>query len=207
MFKMILFVLCIVLLVGVGVGGLHLYRVSERNKKEMAPYKNLSIAYDNQLGRTLVIYYSLTGHTEEIAKEIAQQTQGDLFRIETQEPIRRFPWFYLTLKKQLLTQDYPEIKGNVPDLSQYDTIFVGSPVWWYTISTPVCSFLKQVDFKGRSVVPFSTQGSNYGTFFDDFNNMAQNAHVHSGESFNNLGSAYDSAIRNKVIHWLNQIKK
>lgn len=207
MLKIIISILCLAVLIGGGIGLFHLYRVSERNKVEMKPYEEMSVTYRNHLGKTLVVYYSLTGHTEAIAKEIATQTKGDLFRIETQKPIKRYPWFYLILKRQLMTQNYPEIKQVFPDLTAYDTIFVGSPVWWYTVSTPMRSFLKQFDFKGRSIIPFSTQGSNYGTFFDDFKDMAQNADVQSGESFNNLDSQYDSAVRKKVIHWLNQIKK
>ncbi len=207
MLKIIISILCLAVLIGGGIGLFHLYRVSERNKVEMKPYEEMSVTYRNHLGKTLVIYYSLTGHTEAIAKEIATQTKGDLFRIETQKPIKRYPWFYLILKRQLMTQNYPEIKQVFPDLTAYDTIFVGSPVWWYTVSTPMRSFLKQFDFKGRSIIPFSTQGSNYGTFFDEFKDMAQNADVQSGESFNNLDSQYDSAVRKKVIHWLNQIKK
>lgn len=207
MLKIIISILCLAVLIGGGIGLFHLYRVSERNKVEMKPYEEMSVTYRNHLGKTLVIYYSLMGHTEAIAKEIATQTKGDLFRIETQKPIKRYPWFYLILKRQLMTQNYPEIKQVFPDLTAYDTIFVGSPVWWYTVSTPMRSFLKQFDFKGRSIIPFSTQGSNYGTFFDDFKDMAQNADVQSGESFNNLDSQYDSAVRKKVIHWLNQIKK
>ena len=84
-------------------------------------------------------------------------------------------------------------------------VMMGSPIWWYTAATPVLQFLREMDFKNKKVVPFSTQGSNYGTFFEDFAARAQNARLLKGESFNNLGPQYDNAVENKIIAWLNSL--
>ena len=65
--------------------------------------------------------------------------------------------------------------------------------------------LARMDFKGKKVVPFSTQGSNYGTFFEDFSARAQNAQLLQGASFNNLPPQYDSAVDNKINAWLNAL--
>jgi hypothetical protein len=65
----------------------------------------------------------------------------------------------------------------MPDMDGFDVVFVGSPIWWYTAATPVKAFLEKTDFKGRRVVHFSTQGSNVGTFLEDFTAMAKNANV------------------------------
>lgn len=72
-------------------------------------------------------------------------------------------------------------------------------------ATPVLSFLEKADFLGRKVVPFSTQGSNYGTFFEDFAGKAQNAQILKGQSFNNLSAEYDRAVDNKISDWLNKL--
>ena len=107
--------------------------------------------------------------------------------------------------KQLKNKKYPSIEEKMPDFQEYDTIFVGFPVWWYTIATPVLAFLQKADFMGKKVVPFSTQGSNYGTSFTDFEQMAKNAKIAKGNSFNNVDKKYDKAVDNKITDWLNNL--
>lgn len=58
------------------------------------------------------------------------------------------------VEKQLKNGEYPELAGELPDPKAYDIVFVGAPVWWYTMATPLFSYLKQTDFGGRIVVPF-----------------------------------------------------
>lgn len=205
MLKMILLVLLAAGLLGGAVGGIHLLRVAQRNKKEMAPFQGAPIRYTANLGKTLIIYYSWSGHTQDIDQRIQKYTQADLYRIELEKPLSFTPWVYLTLKRQLSTGNYPALQKPLPDISVYDTLFVGSPIWWYTAATPVLQFLREMDFKNKKVVPFSTQGSNYGTFFEDFAARAQNARLLKGESFNNLGPQYDNAVENKIIAWLNSL--
>ena len=69
------------------------------------------------------------------------------------------------------------------------------------------SFLNQVNFENKNVVPFSTQGSNYGNFFEEFKVQAKNANIKQGQSFNNLSNKYDNAVKNKIVMWLNNIEK
>lgn len=118
--------------------------------------------------KTLVIYYSLSGHTKDIADRIALLTDADVYEIKPKEPLKPGILFSLDARRQLKSGNYPKIEENLPDASAYDMIFVGAPIWWYTAATPVLEFLKTYDFKGRKVVPFSTQGSNFGSYFDDF---------------------------------------
>ncbi|MBE6451721.1 MAG: hypothetical protein E7016_07165 [Alphaproteobacteria bacterium] len=203
MIKYILAIIVLMLIVGLVTGGVHLYKVGQKNKKDLASYINGEIKYNNNLGKTLVVYYSLSGNTESIAQNIAQKTNADVFKIETKEQIKQNPSFYLKIKKQLSEKKYPELNAEMPDFANYDTIFVGFPVWWYTIATPVLSFLQQADFAGKKVVPFSTQGSNYGTSFTDFKANAKNAQISEGQAFNNLDKKYDKAVDNKINNWLN----
>ena len=208
MLKYIIYSLIAIILIITISSAIHLLKVNSKNKKEMAQYMlDEPIKYTNNLGKTLVVYYSLTNNTENIAKQIQEITKADIYKIETTEKINNTPWFYLTLRKQLKTKQYPEIKKDFPDFSKYDTIFVGSPVWWYTIATPTLSFLNQVDFKNKNVIPFSTQGSNYGKFFEDFKSQAKNANIKQGQSFNNLSNKYDNAVKNKIVMWLNSLEK
>lgn len=203
MIRTIIYIILSIITIGGIITYFHLYRVSQNNKKEMQQYLN-KIENKISLGKVLVIYYSLSGNTEKIAKEIAQQTSADLFKIET---IKKYstPSVYVKSKQELSTKEYPSLQEKPLDLSQYDTIFVGGPVWWYTMAPPLFSFLKQTDFQGKNVVPFSTQGSNYGKFFIDFANIIQNANIKTAENFNNLSSEYDEAVKNKITTWLNNL--
>ncbi len=208
MLKYFIYSLIAIILIIAISSTIHLLKVNSKNKKEMAQYMlDEPVKYTNNLGKTLVIYYSLTNNTENIAKQIQEITKADIYKIETIEKINNTPWFYLTLRKQLKTKQYPEIKKDFPDFSKYDTIFIGSPVWWYTIATPILSFLNQVDFKNKNVIPFSTQGSNYGKFFEDFKSQAKNANIKQSQSFNNLSNKYDNAVKNKIVMWLNSLEK
>lgn len=203
MFKYILYAILAASVIGGGAGLWHLHRVSAKNKKEMAGYAGNKTRYTADLGKTLVIYYSWTGNTQDIAQRIQRQTAADLYEIKTEETFQKGPAFYARVKKQLKTGEYPALQNQPLDLAPYDTVFVGSPVWWYTAATPVLAFLQQTDFQGKRVVPFSTQGSNYGTFFEDFENQAQNARILPGASFNNMDASYSAAVDNKIVSWLN----
>ncbi len=205
MLKYVFYVVIAAVLAGLIAGGVHLFKVSQKNKKEMARYSQKT-EYNGKLpGRILVVYYSLSGHTREIAEKIRGMTGAELYEIKTARVIKNNPLIYWDIKKQLKNKTYPELYGEKPDIDNYDVIFVGAPVWWYTVATPALSFLQQVDFKGKKVVPFSTQGSNYGTFFEDFAKAAKNANLQPSASFNNLPDEYRAAVENKIAVWLNSL--
>lgn len=205
MLKYILYILLAIVVLSLVAGGIHLYRVSVRNKTEMAQFSGPKIGYHNNLGKTLVIYYSLSGHTKDIADRISMLTDADVYEIKTEQPLKNGPLFALKMKKQLWSKEYPKLVQDFPDAANYDTIFVGAPIWWYTAATPVLAFLNEYDFKGKKVVPFSTQGSNFGTYFKDFAATAKNARIQKSASFNNLPKKYDDAVDNKITVWLNSL--
>ena len=206
---MLKIIIGIIVIIGLGCavrGVFHLRAVAARNQQEMAAYFGEKPAYTASLGKTLVIYYSKTGHTQAVAQRVAQYTGGELYAIETQKPFSNVPWLALSLRRQLKSGQYPVLKEPLPDVSAYDTVFVGAPVWWYTAATPLLAFLQQMDFKGKAVVFFSTQGSNYGTYFKDVRAKAKNARLLPGAAFNNLDASYDAAVDNKILTWLNGLQ-
>ena len=204
MIKKILIGLLILAVIGGVCALVHQLKVAYKNKKELAAFAQAE-TYTANLGKVLVVYYSLTGHTQDIAKQIAALTNGDEYRIQTQEELKISPTFYARIKKDLNNKTYPALAGSLPDVSDYDVVFVGGPVWWYTMATPLYSFLGQMDFKGKKVIPFSTQGSNPGTFLEDFTASAKNAQVGTYANFNNVSPEYNEAVHNKIGHWLNNL--
>ena len=203
MIKNILIVLLALAVIGAICAIVHNLKVANKNKKELATFVSAE-EYKANLGKVLVVYYSWTGHTQDIAEQIATLTKADVYRVQTSEVFKSSPSFYMRVKKDLKNKQYPQLAG-LPDVSNYETIIVGGPVWWYTMATPLYSLLGQVDFNGKKVIPFSTQGSNPGTFLEDFKANAKNAQVGNYANFNNVDAKYNTAVHNKIVHWLNNL--
>jgi flavodoxin len=158
--------------------------------------------------KVLVIYYSLTGNTKSIAEMIQKKTGGDVFEIET---VRTYPPEYSATteeaKRELQTGDLPALKKNPPDMSSYDLILVGSPVWWYTVSTPVMSFLRQADFAGRKVSAFCTHEGGIGEFFPHFKAQAKNAVVLEGLDLYKPRQAGEGEVYKTLDLWLSKLRE
>ena len=158
-------------------------------------------------GNVLVVYYSYGGNTAEVAGRIRDMTNGSLFEIETQKPYPSIPAIYIVAGLELRNGNLPALKETVDDFSSYDVIFVGAPAWFYTVAVPALSFLSNVDFKGKTVVPFATDGGNYGNFFVDFTKEARNANVVRGINFTNVSKTDVSSLDKNISTWLEELKK
>lgn len=109
--------------------------------------------------KILIAYFSRTGNTREMARQIQKATGGDIFEIV---PLKPYPAAYQDVveqaKKEIKAGFKPELKTKLKDISKYDVIFVGSPNWWSTIAPPVTAFLASYDLSGKTVIPFVTHG-------------------------------------------------
>lgn len=104
-------------------------------------------------------YAPETGSTQFVAQLIQKQTHGDLFRIETATPYpRQHDALLRVAEKEQQTNARPSLKTPLPDLSDYDIIYVGYPIWWYTMPMVIYSLFEQNDFAGKTVIPFTTHG-------------------------------------------------
>ncbi len=158
--------------------------------------------------KVLIIYYSLTGNTKSIAEKIWKKTGGDVFVIET---VKTYPSEYSALteeaKRELQEGDLPALKKSPPDMSSYDLVLVGSPVWWYTVSTPVMSFLRQADFAGKKVSAFCTHEGGIGKFFPHFKEQAKNAVVLEGLDLYNVRQARRGEFDKALDSWLSKLRE
>ena len=110
--------------------------------------------------KVLVAYFSLRGGvTKQVAEEIHRKVGGDLFRIEPEVP---YPSEYNDVvaraKEERNNDVYPKIKGKLPRFAAYDTIYLGTPIWFGQLPGVVKTFIAQHDFRGKVVVPFATSG-------------------------------------------------
>ena len=112
--------------------------------------------------KILVAYFSWGGTTLRMAQEIVNQTGADLFRIE---PIVPYPTDYTecteVAQEEKNNNARPAITGEVENWKQYDIVFIGCPVWWWTTPMIICTFAESYDFEGKTVVPFCTYASTY----------------------------------------------
>lgn len=117
-------------------------------------------------GKTLVVYYSATGNTEEVANYIAAATGADTFELEPAEPYSDEDLDWTDDNSRVAAEhDNPDARAvelvadTVPDWEAYDTVFVGYPIWWGIAAWPVDGFIEANDFTGKTVVPFCTSSS------------------------------------------------
>lgn len=112
--------------------------------------------------KTLIAYFSWGGNTQYVAEHIASLTGGTLFRIE---PEKHYPVEYEpcteVAKAEKESDARPAIKNKVGNWDEYDLIFIGCPVWWWTAPMIINTFTDSYDFKGKTVVPFCTYAATY----------------------------------------------
>lgn len=117
-------------------------------------------------GKTLIVYYSASGNTEEVANYIASATGGDLFEIVPTEIYTDADLDWMDDDSRVSREHDNEEERNVPLVSdtvdnwnEYDTVFIGYPIWWGIAAWPVDGFVKANDFIGKTVIPFCTSSS------------------------------------------------
>ena len=113
--------------------------------------------------KILVAYFSAGGTTKRAATLLARAAGADLFEIQPKEPYTAadLDWTNKRSRSSLEMNDpssRPEVKSRLANMADYDAVFVGFPIWWYTAPTIVKTFLESYDFAGKTIVPFATSG-------------------------------------------------
>lgn len=147
------------------------------------------------------------GSTEYLARLIQQQTGGDIFRLEKDTP---YPTDHDALLKYAQDEQRagtrPALKTPVPDLKDYDIVFVGFPIWWYKMPMMMYGFFEQQQLAGKTVIPFTSHGgSRFADAMPEIKRMQPQANlVTRGLAISRTDVASDSTPR-AVTDWLNQL--
>ncbi len=152
-------------------------------------------------GKVLIAFFSWGGNTRGIAEEIRSQTGADLFEIELVTP---YSTDYNTVLDQAQhdqnIQARPEIKDQVENFEQYDTILLGYPNWWASIPMPIASFLEEYDFSGKTIIPFCSHGGGrFGQSLTAITKLAPNAVMGEPLSIHYSGG---SSLPDDIAAWL-----
>ena len=134
----------------------------EKKSVEQTPAptdKKILVVYFSRTGEEYNVGNISKGNTAIVADYIAQKTGADTFEIKAAKP---YPDEYEACtelaKKELESNVRPAIEKNIDNLAQYDTIFLGYPIWWGAVPRVLLTFLEANDFSGKTIIPFCTHG-------------------------------------------------
>ena len=152
-------------------------------------------------GKVLVVYYSASGNTERVAKDIADAAGADLFEITPTEVYTDDDLNWRKSDSRVSREHDDEslrdvhlTTTKVPDWDSYDTVFIGYPIWWGIAAWPVDNFVKANDFTGKTVIPFATStSSGMGQSGNLLRDLAGTGNWQDGQRFRSNASADDAA--------------
>lgn len=142
------------------------------------------------MSKKLVAYFSTSGTTAAVAENLAKAAGADLYEIKPAVAYTRadLNWQDKNSRSSVEMRDKssrPELADTNANIAEYDTIFVGFPVWWYVAPTIINSFLEAYDFSGKKVVLFATSGgSGFGKAVSGLQPSAPKAEIVEGEILN-----------------------
>ena len=116
------------------------------------------------MSKVLIAYFSASGVTKKLAATLAEATGGDLFEIVPAEPYTKSDLNWMNPKSRSSVEmkdrsSRPAIASKIDNMSSYDAVFVGFPVWWYREPSIIDTFAEEYDFNGKTIIPFATSGS------------------------------------------------
>jgi flavodoxin len=193
--RKIAFVLSVMVALGVFLG-ISAYS-ADKDKEEVMP--------SSANKKILVVYFSHSGNTREIADQVHKLAGGDIFEIQTVKPYSSDYGAVVKQAKEELASGYkPALKTKVENIGAYDVIFIGYPNWCSTIPMSVVTFLSENDLSGKTVVPFCTHGGGgLGHSLADIAKLCPKSKLLEALAIpgKDVGSAQD-----KVAQWLRKIK-
>lgn len=158
-------------------------------------------------GKVLVVYYSASGNTKRVAEDIAETAGGDLFEITPTEPYTSDDLNWTNSDSRVSREhddeslrDVPLTTTEVENWDDYDTVFIGYPIWWGIAAWPVDNFVKENDFTGKTVIPFCTAAtSGIGDSGNLLEEMTGTGDWKEGERF------YGGASELDISSWINSL--
>lgn len=141
------------------------------------------------MSRRLVAYFSASGVTAKVAEKLAEAVGADIYEIEPAVPYKKedLDWTNTQSRSSVEMSDptsRPAIAGKRENMDNYDTVFVGFPIWWYVAPTIINAFLESYDLTGKTIIPFATSGgSGMGKTNAKLNPSCKGANLIEGRVF------------------------
>ena len=144
------------------------------------------------MSKKLVAYFSASGTTKKVAERLAKAAGADLFEIRPAIPYTSADLNWMDKKSRSSVEmnnpdSRPEIAETIPNMVDYDTVFIGFPIWWYVAPHIIHTFVESYDFSGKTLVPFATSGgSGMGKTVDELRKLCPNADWKAGKLINDV---------------------
>lgn len=144
------------------------------------------------MNKKLVAYFSASGVTKAAAERLAKAAGADLFEIKPAVPYTRadLDWTNKKSRSSVEMNDQtsrPEIAETLSHMENYDTVFIGFPIWWYVAPTIINTFVESYDFSGKTIVPFATSGgSSMGKSVEVLKTLCPTANWEKGKMLNRV---------------------
>ncbi len=157
------------------------------------------------MSKRLVAYFSCSGTTARVAKTLAEAAGADLFEIKPEIPYTSadLNWMDKNARSTVEMKDpssRPAIANTAANMADYDTVFLGFPIWWYVAPTIINTFLESYDFSGKTIILFATSGgSGFGKTVAGLKNSAPGAVIREGKLLNGRQS------RESLAAWVNSL--
>lgn len=141
------------------------------------------------MAKVLVAYFSASGVTGKVAANLAKAIGADLYEIAPEIPYTNADLNWMDKKSRSSVEmndrsSRPAIGTKVDDMSTYDTVFVGFPIWWYREPSIIDTFVESYDFSGKTIVPFATSGgSGLGDTTKNLKAICPGANIVEGQRF------------------------
>lgn len=156
------------------------------------------------MSKKLVAYFSASGTTKKAAEHLAKAASADLFEIKPAVPYSRadLDWANKKSRSSIEMQNpdsRPAISEQLSNIEDYDTIFIGFPIWWYVAPTIIDTFVESYDFSGKTIIPFATSGgSGMGKTVEVLQTLCPTANWKDGKMLNHIS---DTELQN----WLRDL--
>lgn len=158
------------------------------------------------LKNNLVIYHSVQGNTERVAKIISEELNCDLIKINEKDNMKsNLPLASTKIIRQLVQNNQFKNRIEEIDFSQYDRIYIGGPCWAYTYSPAVGQFLKIADYKDKEIIFFITHGGDFGKSFEKFKAAMTGGKFIGGMDFYMVNKIQGYEVRKQVKIQLNKL--
>lgn len=160
--------------------------------------------------KILIVYYSWSnGNTKRIAEQLQQATDADIERIETAKPYDgSYDEVVAQGKREVNSGFKPEIKPVASKISDYDVVAVGTPTWWYTMAPAMLTYLSSLDWTGKTVVPFMTNGGWPGHVIEDIKKICKGAEFacEMQIQFDSSGKDHLETPQEKIDEWIEKVR-
>ncbi|MBS5734745.1 MAG: NAD(P)H-dependent oxidoreductase [Clostridiales bacterium] len=154
--------------------------------------------------KKLVAYFSASGVTKAAAERLAKAAAAELFEIKPAVPYTHADLDWTNKKSRSSVEmsnpdSRPEIAERLSNMGDYDTVFIGFPIWWYVAPTIINTFVESYDFSGKTIVPFATSGgSGMGKTVEVLKTLCPTANWEKGKILNRLSEQ-------ELNTWLNSL--